>query len=238
MMFTTLVESRAVRARSARGAVVSVVLHATAIAAAVALTIPGRIEARPEPHEKPLVFVAAPIVPRPSVPRSPAPREDMSPPRVPQLLLRVIPIPPVAPSALPPTELQGPELPDVVIIGGPHRSVSLIGGPGGPGELPAGGIVSENMVDQVPRMIGSVAAPRYPVALRDAGISGRVVVRFVVDTLGRAELGDVLVVETTHALFAEAVRNALERYRFSPGAVEGRKVRTMVQLPFTFSLRP
>jgi len=64
------------------------------------------------------------------------------------------------------------------------------------------------------------------------------VVRFVVDTMGRAELGDVVIVEATHALFADAVKNALERYRFTPGAVEGRKVRTMVQLPFTFSLRP
>ena len=162
----------------------------------------------------------------------------MSPPRAPQLLLRGIAIPAIAPSALPTIELQGPELPDLVIIGGPHRGANLTGGPGGPGELSAGGVVSENMVDQVPRMIGSAAAPRYPAAMRESGIQGRVVVRFVVDTLGRAELGDVVIVEATHALFADAVKTALERYRFSPGTVEGRKVRTMVQVPFTFSLRP
>jgi hypothetical protein len=32
------------------------------------------------------------------------------------------------------------------------------------------------------------------------------------------------------------VKNALGYYRFSPGEVAGRKVRTMVQVPFTFAL--
>ena len=237
-MFTTLVESRAVRVRSARGAVVSVVLHGTAIAAAVALTMPGRVDAKPEPHPKPLVFVAAPIVSRANAQRSLMPPHTSPSPTVPQVALPVIHIPTVTPTALPQVELRGPQLPDPVIIGGTHRGGSVSTGPGGPGELGSGGIVSENMVDQVPRMIGSAAPPRYPVALRESGVSGRVVIRFVVDTLGRAELGDVVIVEATHALFADAVKNALERYHFSPGAVEGRKVRTMVQLPFTFSLRP
>ena len=237
-MFTTLLESRVVRARSARGAMVSVVLHGTVISAAVALTMPSRIDARPEPHPKPLVFVSAPMVPRPSAPRSPMRPQPPASPTVPQLSLRVIPIPTIAPIALPPIEMRGEELPDLVITGGPHRGSNTIGGPGGPGELPAGGIVNENMVDDLPRMIGSTTAPRYPAALRESGISGRVVVRFVVDTLGRAELGDVVIVEATHALFADAVKNALERYRFRAGAVEGHRVRTMVQLPFTFSLRP
>lgn len=237
-MFTTLLESRVVRARSARGAMVSVVLHGTAISAAVALTMPSRIDARPEPHPRPLVFVSAPIVPRPSSPRSPIRPQAAASAAVAHPSLRIIPIPTIAPVALPPIELSGPELPDLVNIGGPRRGGNPIAGQGGPAELAVVGIVSENVVDQVPRMIGSTAAPRYPAALRESGVSGRVVVRFVVDTLGRAELGDVVIVEATHALFADAVKNALERYRFSPGAVEGRKVRTMVQLPFTFSLRP
>ena len=237
-MFTTLMESRAGRARNTRGAVVSVVLHGTAIAAAVALTMPGRVDARPEPHLKPLVFIAAPIVPRASAPHSPMPMHTSTSPTVPQIALPVIHEPTVAPTVLPQVELRGPELPDLVIIGGPPRGGSVSTGPGGHGELESGGIVSEHMVDQVPRMIGSAAPPRYPVVLRESGVPGRVVVRFVVDTMGRAELGDVVIVEATHALFADAVKNALERYRFTPGAVEGRMVRTMVQLPFTFSLRP
>ena len=237
-MFTNLVESRAVRARSARGAMVSVVLHGTAIAAAVALTMPGRIDARPDPRPKPLVFVTTRIVPPAAAPRSPTPPLTRTAPTITRLSIPVIAPPIIVTTTLPPIDLRGPELPRDVINAGPPRGGSVIAGHEGSGELASGGIVSENMVDQLPRMIGSAAAPRYPAALRDKGVTGRVVVRFVVDTLGRAEVGDVVIVEATHAPFADAVKNALERYRFSPGTVEGRKVRTMVQLPFTFSLRP
>ena len=38
-------------------------------------------------------------------------------------------------------------------------------------------------------------------------------------------------------LYDEAVREALGRYRFVPGEVAGRKVRTMVQLPFDFRVK-
>lgn len=237
-MFSTLVESRAPRARSTRGAMVSVVVHGMVIAAAVALTVPRRIEARPEPPRKPLVFLAAPSVPRPPAVRQPMQDHVTASATLPQLSLRALPIPAIPQTALPPIELRGPDLPDLVILGGNHSSANRGAGPGGMGDLPSGGIVSAGLVDQVPRLIGSVSPPRYPAALRTSGMSGRVVVRFVVDTLGRAEAGDVVMVEATHALFADAVREALDRYRFSPGVVEGRKVRTLVQLPFTFSLRP
>jgi protein TonB len=70
--------------------------------------------------------------------------------------------------------------------------------------------------------------------LRDSGTNGNVVIRFVIDTLGRAELGDVTVVESSHSLFTDAVRAALVDYRFAPGEIGGRKVRTMVQMPFNF----
>ena len=80
-------------------------------------------------------------------------------------------------------------------------------------------------------------SPQYPSSLRQSGITGQVLVQFVVDTLGRAEMGDVQIVEASHALFADAVRAALARYRFSAGEAAGHRVRTRVQLPFTFSLR-
>ena len=41
----------------------------------------------------------------------------------------------------------------------------------------------------------------------------------------------------TRAEFAESVRAALPRFRFSPGEAGGRKVRTRVQIPFDFTLR-
>ena len=60
--------------------------------------------------------------------------------------------------------------------------------------------------------------------------------QFVIDTLGRAELDGLQVVESAHPQFVEAIRAALARYRFSPGEAGGRRVRTRVQLPFDFAL--
>jgi protein TonB len=73
-------------------------------------------------------------------------------------------------------------------------------------------------------------------SLRERGINGHVAVQFVIDTLGRAEMGGLTIVEATDPLFAQSVRTVLPRYRFSPGEVGGQKVRTLVQLPFDFTL--
>ena len=51
------------------------------------------------------------------------------------IALPVIHVPTVAPTVLPQVDLRGPELPDLVIIGGPLRGGSVSTGPGGHGEL-------------------------------------------------------------------------------------------------------
>jgi periplasmic protein TonB len=78
--------------------------------------------------------------------------------------------------------------------------------------------------------------PRYPEQLRAAGVSGRVVVRFVVDTLGRVEPASIVVRESGHDLFEQSVRAVLPALRFVAAEVEGRKVRMLVELPFEFRL--
>ena len=102
---------------------------------------------------------------------------------------------------------------------------------------PPGAILDAGAVDRVPHITGNPTPPRYPDMLRQGGATGQVVVRFVVDTLGRAELGDLMVVDATHPLFASAVKTALMGYRFTPGEAAGRKVRTLVQIPFSFTLK-
>ena len=88
--------------------------------------MPGRVDARPESHPKPLVFVAAPIVPRANAPRSLMPPHTSTSPTVPQIALPVIHVLTVTPTALPQVELRGPELPDLVIIGGTHRGAACL----------------------------------------------------------------------------------------------------------------
>lgn len=77
---------------------------------------------------------------------------------------------------------------------------------------------------------------QYPEMLRRAAIEGSVLVQFVVDTNGRADLGSFKVLNSTHELFTDAVRNHLSVLRYFPAEIGGRKVRMLVQQPFSFSL--
>jgi protein TonB len=78
--------------------------------------------------------------------------------------------------------------------------------------------------------------PRYPDILRQAGVEGEVLAQFVVDTSGKAEAGSFKVLKTSHELFAQAVRSALPGMRFIPAEVGGKKVKQLVQQPFTFAI--
>lgn len=78
--------------------------------------------------------------------------------------------------------------------------------------------------------------PRYPSALRETGITGSVLARFVVDTTGYVDICTFRAVRSTHPLFTESVRVALLGMRFTPAVKRGRRVRQVVQAPFAFEL--
>jgi len=86
------------------------------------------------------------------------------------------------------------------------------------------------------RLLGAPARPRYPESLRAAGLGGRVLVQFSVDTTGRVDPQAVRVLESTHELFSRAVLEVLPRYRFIPAEANGRRVRMMAQMPFEFTI--
>jgi TonB family protein len=82
---------------------------------------------------------------------------------------------------------------------------------------------------------GSVA-PRYPVDLRRAGVAGCVLVQFVVDTTGRADRTTLKLLAYSDREFVQSIWDALPAMRFIPAELGGRKVRQIVQQPFTFSM--
>ncbi|MBA4071533.1 MAG: hypothetical protein C0497_06820 [Gemmatimonas sp.] len=82
----------------------------------------------------------------------------------------------------------------------------------------------------------SSAVPVYPPLLERRGIEGTAVVRFVVDTTGRADLATFRLIETNHPLFAAAVRDALPGMKFHPATVGPKKVRQLVEIPFGFRI--
>jgi protein TonB len=84
--------------------------------------------------------------------------------------------------------------------------------------------------------IERAAKPRYPEALRQSGIEGRVVVQFTVDTAGRVEPSSIRILNSTHDLFTRAVRDALVQFRFAPAAVGDRRVPALAEMPFEFQI--
>jgi protein TonB len=235
-MFTTLLESRATRTRRTGSTVASMLFHGGLIAAAIAVTIPGDVDATPRPPEPDPKVIYLPVRPQHVDPIDRIPTQSTVQQASPQIPVTLNIVPPtITPNELPPIDV-GPVIPpDQIRVGaGGLTSPTATG----PSSLFVGdGPVDVAAVDRIPRMLGTPPTPRYPAALRESGISGRVTVRFVVDTTGRAEVDGMQVIETSHQLFSESVRNALGTFRFSAGEIGGRKVRTMVQLPFTFALR-
>ena len=231
-MLNTLIETRAPRTRRTRSAILSATLHAALIAGAIVVAgSRAKVDAT-TPRDPPLIYTSIPK----AEPQAPAQGVASTNTSAQPVLQRIdIEVPTVPVIGLPAIDLKGPAMPtDHIVIGGPGLPTSPIGDRAG--GLPNGGVATVAMVDRIPSLVGNQSAPLYPSALRASGVTGNVVARFVVDTLGRAEMGTLEIVESGHALFTESVRQSLAGYRFSPGEMAGRKVRTMVQLPFTFSL--
>ena len=109
------------------------------------------------------------------------------------------------------------------------------GGPGGDSRLSPGSPFPMDMVDERPEVLAGPPLT-YPDLLRQAGIQGRVLVRAVVDTLGRVEPGSVAVVVSSNPGFDRAALDYLRRALFRPARVLGRPVRVLVEVPIEFRI--
>jgi periplasmic protein TonB len=235
-MLNTLLESNAARTRRTGGTVASTLVHAALFAGAITVTARGPVSPSRVTFDetrtlfvvqraKPSTPIAAPPISTPTTTSHGAPRLptfDHVPSEIPPIDVDV-----TVPAASHDELARGP-------LGTPSQSPGTsLGGPVGPTRE---GAFDERSVDQPPRILGNAVSPVFPMSLRERGVGGRVSIQFVVDTTGRAEMRGLRVVEASDSLFAQSVRAVLPRYRFTPGAVRGQKVRTLVQLPFDFTL--
>ncbi|MCF7688978.1 MAG: TonB family protein [Cephaloticoccus sp.] len=88
-------------------------------------------------------------------------------------------------------------------------------------------------LDQVP-MPKFRARPQYPFEMRRAGITGEVVVEFIVDTNGDSR--NAFAVRSTQREFEQAAVQAVSKWKFRPGRKGGRAVNTRMQVPIVFTL--
>ena len=94
----------------------------------------------------------------------------------------------------------------------------------------------EFQVEKPAALLPGNVGPVYPQQLRLANVEGKLLTRFVVDTTGRPIVETVRVIERSDDRFVPSVREAIPNLRFSPADVGGKKVKQLVEMPFTFSL--
>lgn len=98
-------------------------------------------------------------------------------------------------------------------------------------------VYTADQVEDAARVGEGSVVPQYPDSLWRAGISGRVVAEFIVDTAGAIEPGSLRIVSTTHPSFTWAVKAALDEGTYRSAFLHGKRVRQIVQLPFVFDPR-
>ncbi len=84
---------------------------------------------------------------------------------------------------------------------------------------------------RAPRPI-SQRAPTYPPELRRAGISGTVVLMFIVRDDGTTS--NITVERSDNPAFEEPAVRAVRKWRFEPGEKDGKAVNTRVRIPIPF----
>ena len=120
----------------------------------------------------------------------------------------------------------------------------VVGGVGPADQAPGDPTLREELYEAtsedarfLPAQVLQAPVFKYPVVLRGAGIEGRTLLQFVIDTAGRVEPRSVKVLETTHAAFAESAKEGILEARFEPAHVGARAVRQLTRVPVRFALQ-
>jgi len=227
-MFDELVSSRIKReVAPARGLMVAAI-HGVLIAGAIRATAAGP----PPPPSRPLdtipiTFESIKSLDRPSGPSAPGGAE---------VFIRSADLP-LAPADMPTT--LPPIGPGPVLDPDRIRRALSVGGPGPTrvDSIGLGAVLAQAEVDQPAEAIHQ-PKPRYPPALQQAGIEGRVLVEFIIDTLGHVEPTSVRVVESSNMGFETAAGETLRRSVFRPARVQGRPVRQRAIQAVAFRITP
>jgi len=234
-MFELLMATNPDRPSWRGSSVGALLLHAALVAGAVRATAAPPPERRPVRQLDTIQLDTIPILVPPQPPRpAPLPAAPAAPaaPPAPGPVITFDP-PTIPPTTIPPIDSAAPPLDPELL----RRLVGTRSAPAGPTGLPVGDapgrLVPIAEADE-PLTATFMPRPVYPPALADAGVGGRVVVRFVVDTTGRVEAGTIAVQASPHPALTDAVREALLKAHFKPGRSHGAPVRVLAEMPVTF----
>jgi protein TonB len=231
-VFENLIESKPKARKSLGQSVVSLVVHAVLIAAAVKVTAGAAEAVRDRPVDTTMVFLKPPP--------PPPPPPDQPPPDVvvaqnpPPKGFQTVVAPTDIPKDIPPIDLNEKPFDPKDFTGKGVEGGIASGIVGGTGPV-SGEVFLEAQLDDPVQPI-SIPTPRYPPVLQSAGIAGSVDLQYIVDTTGHAEPGSFKVMKSTHPAFAEPAKEAISKGVFKPAKFKGQPVRQLVQQRISFKV--
>lgn len=228
-MFDNLIESKRKRTQSPLQAIWSVVFHIVLIVAAVKVTAGAAETVKKVLADTTMMFIEPPKPPPPP-PDQPPPDQVVAANPPPQGFQTVLP-PEAIPTTIPPVNLNqhfdARDFTGKGVEGG--IAAGVVGGTG-----PVGQAYLEAQLDDPPQVVVQ-GTGRYPPALASAGITGSVLVQFIVDSTGHPEPTSFQVIKSTHPAFEAPAREAALKTVYKPGKMHGRPVRVLVQQKIGFS---
>lgn len=233
-MFTTLLESKPKRDKNPGGVIASIILHAAVIGLAVAVTLNAGLRSQKEHREEDVKFVQTKAPPpKPEPPKPPPPQTTVTPP--PPKGFQVLTAPINIPTKIPDVDLSKAVTNEADFSGKGVEGGIAKGVVGGKGAVNPDQTYFEFQVEKPALAKEDNPRPTYPSMLESAGVEGEVLVQFVIDTLGRADMNTFKVLKSSNDLFTQSIKNVLPRLRFYAAETGGRKVRELVQYPFSFA---
>jgi len=202
---------------------VSLTIHTAVIAAAVIATLHAGQTDNSVRVDTALVFIEQQQQQKP-------PEQQPVQLDVPLKGFQTVVAPDVIPTNLPPVNLQEKFDPK-------DYSGSGVEGGLATGMVLGNEVFMEAIVEEKPSVL-SGPIPVYPELLKQAQIQGRVVVQAVIDTLGRAELNSVKILQSPNPGFDQSARQYVLKALFRPARVHGRAVRVLINIPIDYKITP
>jgi protein TonB len=224
-MFDTLLASKVSHRPQVRSSLMALSLHVAGALAAMGAT--ARSGAMFQPPVRDTIRLDLTRLRAPEHRRS-----DRTAPLGQSPLTPAPPLPPLAaPSGVPPLDLRSAESPlDLRAL------TELAPDSGGTVGSPAAVVGMPTDVDVLP-LLTSPLQPHYPEVLRRTGVSGEVLLEYVVGSTGRVDSSSVRIVRSSHPGFSSAALQALAGARFRPALRSGRPAAVRVQQTIRFEIR-
>lgn len=237
-MFDNLIESSRKPQSTLKQQVISLFLHGGLIFGAIKATQGAAETIRDIVVDTNMVFLRPPEAPPPP---PPPPQNVVVTANPPPQGFQVVTPPDNIPTEIPPVNLNERFDPKDFTGRGVEGGIAA-GVVGGTGPVINGEVYLAAEVDQPPQITNQAQCmdffmSNFPPVMKSAGIAGRVVMQFVVNTDGHIDGGNVKVVSSSHKAFEDPARKGITTAcTFKAGSSRGQPVRVLVQQPVSFTL--